>query len=115
MLVNSSSSQVGAYDAGQWPNMQQQQQTSFFSAAGGQSTTQQFIPPVDGASANQNFAPLQNMLGAFEFISCSNTSYINKRKWKKGTTSGSIYFNLSCCWTRVANWPTIYDGVHNAI
>ncbi|KAK8602208.1 hypothetical protein V6N13_058142 [Hibiscus sabdariffa] len=55
MLVNSCSSQLGAYDAGQWPNMQQQQQqTSFFSAAGGQSTTQQFIPPVDGASANQN-------------------------------------------------------------
>ncbi|KAE8658130.1 NSP-interacting GTPase, putative isoform 3 [Hibiscus syriacus] len=63
-LVSSSSSQVVAYNAGQWPNMQQQQ-ISFFSAAGGQSTTQQFIPPVDGASTSQprNFAPSQNMLG----------------------------------------------------
>ncbi|GMI97709.1 NSP (nuclear shuttle protein)-interacting GTPase [Hibiscus trionum] len=64
MHVGSGSSQVGVYNAGQWPNMQQQQ-TTFFSAAGGQSTTHQFIPPVDGASANQpwNFAPSQNMPG----------------------------------------------------
>ncbi|XP_039023897.1 probable ADP-ribosylation factor GTPase-activating protein AGD14 isoform X2 [Hibiscus syriacus] len=64
MPVGSSSSQVGVYNAGQWPN-KQQQQTSFFSAAGGQSITQQFNPPVGGTSANQpqNFAPSQNMLG----------------------------------------------------
>ncbi|KAK8597827.1 hypothetical protein V6N13_095224 [Hibiscus sabdariffa] len=64
MSVGSGSSQVGVYNAGQWPNMQQQQ-TSFFSAAGGPSITHQFIPPVDGALANQpwNFAPSQNMPG----------------------------------------------------
>ncbi|XWS69868.1 hypothetical protein CRYUN_Cryun03dG0000900 [Craigia yunnanensis] len=64
MPVSSGSSQVGANNAGQWPNMQHQQ-TSFFSAADGLSTTQQFMPPVGGASTNQpwNCAASQHMQG----------------------------------------------------
>ncbi|XVF88499.1 hypothetical protein PTKIN_Ptkin19aG0055900 [Pterospermum kingtungense] len=60
MPVSSGTSQVGANNAGQWPNMQHHQ--TFFPAVGGQSTSQK---PVSGASTNQpwNSAPSQNMQG----------------------------------------------------